>query len=147
MDSSLMNMLRCTFVKCTYRTCILLGVACYGKCVFSSIYTSSVSTGFARQIMSISPILCYNGSLVTWTVVSLTTAKFKPLICCVSRFVLSYTTDMFILMILYDFCLVSRSCPVSGGKVSTEPFPSNGCCTIACLHSSNLALGLHVPVG
>jgi hypothetical protein len=30
--------------------------------------------------MSILRILCYNGSLVTWTAVSLTTAKFKPLI-------------------------------------------------------------------
>jgi hypothetical protein len=38
-----------------------------------------VSTGFAEQIMPILRILCYNGSLVTWTVVSLTTAKFKPL--------------------------------------------------------------------
>jgi hypothetical protein len=30
--------------------------------------------------MPILRILCYNGSLVTWTVVSMTTAKFKPLI-------------------------------------------------------------------
>jgi hypothetical protein len=30
--------------------------------------------------MSILRNLCYNGSLVTWTVVSLTTAKFQPLI-------------------------------------------------------------------
>jgi hypothetical protein len=30
--------------------------------------------------MSVLRILCYNGSLVTWTVVSLTAAKFKPLL-------------------------------------------------------------------
>jgi hypothetical protein len=30
--------------------------------------------------MSILRILCYNGSLVTWTVVRLTTTKFKPII-------------------------------------------------------------------
>jgi hypothetical protein len=40
---------------------------------------SSVGPGFAKQIMPILRILCYNGNLVTWTVVSLITAKFKPL--------------------------------------------------------------------
>jgi hypothetical protein len=44
------------------------------------IYKSSVSTGFTEQIMPILRILCYNGSLVTWTVVSLTISKFKHLI-------------------------------------------------------------------
>jgi hypothetical protein len=34
----------------------------------------------SEQIMPILRLLCYNGSLVTWTVVGLTTAKFKPLI-------------------------------------------------------------------
>jgi hypothetical protein len=43
------------------------------------IYKFSASTAFAKQTMSILQVLCYNGSLVTWTVVSLTTAKFKPL--------------------------------------------------------------------
>jgi hypothetical protein len=44
----------------------------------SSFYTthkSSVSTGFTEQIMPILRILCYNGSLDTWTVVGLTTAN------------------------------------------------------------------------
>jgi hypothetical protein len=40
----------------------------------------SVSTGFVGQIMPILHILCCNGCLLTWAVVSLTTAKFKPLI-------------------------------------------------------------------
>jgi hypothetical protein len=51
-------------------------------------------------------ILCYNGSLVIWTVVSLTTAKFKPLIFPMSAFTFSYSANMFILMILYDLCLL-----------------------------------------
>jgi hypothetical protein len=38
-------------------------------------------------------------------VISLTTAKFKPYIFSVSGFTFSYTTNIFILMILYDFCL------------------------------------------
>jgi hypothetical protein len=37
---------------------------------------------------------------------SLTTAKFKPLIFSMSGFVLSYPANMFILMILHDFCLL-----------------------------------------
>jgi hypothetical protein len=45
---------------------------------FCTIYKSSISTGFAKQIIHILHILCYNGSLVTWTFVSLTAAKFKP---------------------------------------------------------------------
>jgi hypothetical protein len=50
-------------------------------------------------------ILFYNDSLVIWTVVSLNTTKFKPLIFYMSGFTLSYTANMLILMILYDFCL------------------------------------------
>jgi hypothetical protein len=38
-------------------------------------------------------------------VVSLTTSKFMPLIFSLSGFTLSYTANMFILMIPYDFCL------------------------------------------
>jgi hypothetical protein len=50
--------------------------------------------------------LCYNGSLVTWTVVSLTAAKFKPLIFSVSGFVLPCAANIVILMILYDLCML-----------------------------------------
>jgi hypothetical protein len=72
-----------------------------------------MSTGSAEQIMPILRILCYNGSLVTRTVASLTTAKFKPLIFSVSGFALSYTVNVFILMILYDFCLLpAKSCQI-----------------------------------
>jgi hypothetical protein len=50
------------------------------------------SIGFAKQIILILHILCYNDSLLTWTVVSLTTAKFNTLIriFSMSGFALSY---------------------------------------------------------
>jgi hypothetical protein len=32
------------------------------------------------------------------------------------------------------------------GNVSTELFPSNGCCTVACLHSCYLAMRLQVTI-
>jgi hypothetical protein len=67
---------------------------------------SSVNSGLAKQIMPVLRIFCYNGSLVTYTAVSLTAAKFKPLTFPVSRFALSYAVNMFILMILYDFSLL-----------------------------------------
>jgi hypothetical protein len=73
---------------------------------FCTTYKSSASTGFVKQIMSILRIFCYNGSLVTWTIASLTAAKFKHLIFSISGFVLSYMANMFILMTLYDFCLL-----------------------------------------
>jgi hypothetical protein len=76
------------------------------NCSFSTTHKSSVSIGFTGQIMHILRILCYNGSLVTWTTVSLTATKFKPLISSVSGLSLSYTANMFILMFLYDFSLL-----------------------------------------
>jgi hypothetical protein len=44
---------------------------------FCTIYKASVSTGFAKQIMPILRNLFCNGSLVAWTVVSLTKSKSK----------------------------------------------------------------------
>jgi hypothetical protein len=73
---------------------------------FYSIYKSSASPGFPRQILPILFSLCYNGSLVTWKAVSLTTSKFNPLIFLMSGFALSCAADLAILMILYDFCLI-----------------------------------------
>jgi hypothetical protein len=84
------------FVKRTYRSCSRL----------LNIYKSSISTGFAKQITPILRILCHKGSFVTWTVVSLTAAKSKPLTCSVSGFALFCAANMFILMILYDNCLL-----------------------------------------
>jgi hypothetical protein len=54
--------------------------------------------------MPILRILCYNGSLVTWTVISLTAASSYI---SMSGFALSYVASMFILMILYDTDLSS----------------------------------------
>jgi hypothetical protein len=56
--------------------------------------------------MPILRILRYNGSLVTWPVLSLTTDKFNLLILSISGSTLSYTANLLILMILYDFCLL-----------------------------------------
>jgi hypothetical protein len=81
-------------------------IACYWKFFLVHYIQASVSPGFAKQIMPILFILCYNGSLVTWMIVSLTTAKFKPLVFSTSGFDLSSIMNMFILMILYGFCLL-----------------------------------------
>jgi hypothetical protein len=86
--------------------CLLWICLAFRQVYFSHIYhvienssvctthKSFVSTRFAEKTMPILRISYYNVSLVNWTVVSLTTAKFM------SGFVLSYTTNMFILMIL-----------------------------------------------
>jgi hypothetical protein len=63
------------FVKRTYRIYSILL-----KVLPCALYTSPLSSGFGMQNVYILRTLCYNGSLVTWTVVSLTTVKFKPLI-------------------------------------------------------------------
>jgi hypothetical protein len=81
-------------------------ISCYWKFFLLHYIKSSVSPGFAEQTMPILLVLCCNGSSVTWTVVSLTTVKFQLLIFSVSGFALSYTTNMFIIMILYDFSLL-----------------------------------------
>jgi hypothetical protein len=93
------------FVKCTCRTCSML--LCYWKFVLVHIYQSSVSPGFTEQIISILLTLCYNSISVTWMVISLTTVKFRPLRFSLSVFALSYAANMLILMILYDFCLLT----------------------------------------
>jgi hypothetical protein len=81
-------------------------VACYWKINLCALCRSPLSPGFAKHIMSGLFILCYNGSLVTLTVVSLTAAKFNPLIFLMYSFAFSYAANMSILMILYDFCLL-----------------------------------------
>jgi hypothetical protein len=66
MGLSFMNMLG--LVKCMYRTysTLLKILPC------ALYYKSSVSPGFAEQIMPVLRVLRYNGTLVTLTVVSLT---------------------------------------------------------------------------
>jgi hypothetical protein len=89
------------FIKYTYCTYSIL----LKMFSFCTLHKSSVGTGFAKHIMHILRILCYNGSLGTRTVVKWTTTKFKTLIFSMSGFAFSYTMNMFILMILCDLCL------------------------------------------
>jgi hypothetical protein len=49
---------------------------------------------------------CYNGHLVTGTVIRLTAAKLKPLIFSVSGFTFSNDSNICIFMILYGLCLL-----------------------------------------
>jgi hypothetical protein len=81
-------------------------IACYWK-FFLLLYIQVlfVSPGFSKRIMPFLLILCYNYSLVTWMVVCLTAAEFKRHTFSMSIFALSYAANMFILMILYEFCL------------------------------------------
>jgi hypothetical protein len=65
-----------------------------------------LSTGFAKQIMPELRILCYNGTLVTSTVVSLTIVKLKRLVYVMSRFTVSRAANIFILSFVCDFCLL-----------------------------------------
>jgi hypothetical protein len=78
---------------------------------FCTTHKSSVSTCFAEQIMPILHILCCNGCLATWTVVSLATSKFKRPIFSMSGFTLFYAANMFILIISYDFCFFTWIVP------------------------------------
>jgi hypothetical protein len=64
---------RQVYVSHTYSMLLKMSSLC-------TTHKSFVSIGFTEQVMPILRILCYNGSLVTWTVVGLTTVKFKPLI-------------------------------------------------------------------
>jgi hypothetical protein len=42
----------------------------------------------------------------------------------------------------FHYCMFCRY----RGNMSTELFLSNGCCTVACLHSCYLEMGLHVTI-
>jgi hypothetical protein len=71
-----------------------------------NIYKASVSPGSVQQIMPYFGSHRYNGSLDTWTVLFLTAAKFKTLIFSVTAFALSSVANIFVVMILCDFCLL-----------------------------------------
>jgi hypothetical protein len=89
------------YVKCTYLT-----YSMSLRILPFELHTGPMSVqALQKQIMSVLLILCYNRSIVTWRVISLTAPKFRPLIFSMSGFALSYTVNMVILMILYDFCL------------------------------------------
>jgi hypothetical protein len=127
-------MSRIAFVNYTYRTYSILH---YIR------VQSSVSPGFAKQIMPIL-LIYYNGSLVTGTVVSSTAAKFKPLIFSVSGFALAYTVNMFILMILYDFCLLlAQFCANRGPICTSENFLW---CRETCFAGAAILRGTCLPL-
>jgi hypothetical protein len=86
------------FVKCTYLIYIMLLKILHCAQVFCQSRLCKADHVFL--------ILCYNGSLITSTVVSVTTATYNSLMLSISGFALSYIANMFILMILYDFCLL-----------------------------------------
>jgi hypothetical protein len=85
---------------------------------------------------------CYNGCLLTWTVVCLTAAKFKSLIFLVPGFALSNVANIFIFMILYKQLSWTRSvawysmgadrientASNSVSIVALWSLPINGCC-------------------
>jgi hypothetical protein len=81
-------------------------VACYWKFFLLDYIKVLWQSGYGKQIITVLLILCFNGRLVTVTVVSLTATKFKPHIFSACRFTLSYAVHMFIIMILYDFYLL-----------------------------------------
>jgi hypothetical protein len=134
-------------------------IACYWKFFLVHIHAnkSSVSPGFAKHITSILLIICYNGSLVTWTVVSFTAAKFKPLLFSMSGFAFFYAANMFILMFLYDFCLLPaqfflynrihmegwKSCANRGPVCTLENFQ---CCGEPCFLGAAILRGRCLPL-
>jgi hypothetical protein len=90
------------FVKCTYRTYNMLSK--FRPC---ALYTCSLSVQ-AFQSRSCLSYLSW-ATMAAWAVVGLTAAIFKPLISSMSGFALLYAANMFILMILYDLCLLPTS--------------------------------------
>jgi len=66
-------------------------------------HATPISPGNVQQIM---PTLCTYGSLDTWTIVCLTATKFEPFIFSVLGFAFAYVSNIHIIMILYDFCLI-----------------------------------------
>jgi hypothetical protein len=95
MGLSLKNRLRFSFVKSTHPTYRMLF-----EILPFALYTSPLPVQDAYLTY-----LMLQRQLSHLTAVSLTNAKFKPLLLSMSGFALSYTTNMFILMTLYDLCL------------------------------------------
>jgi hypothetical protein len=65
---------------------------------------ASLSPGFVQKIMPY--LLGTTAVLDTWTVIYMTAVKFEPLIFSVWSLALSNVTNIFIFMILDDFCLL-----------------------------------------
>jgi hypothetical protein len=113
----------------------------------------SVQAQYSRSCPIISST-CYNSSLVTWTAVCLTAAKFTPLIFPVSRFTLSnvdstFSTELFFITTLHGPNRKYRSqqlfyywmCVRCRGYVLNKPLPSTG--PLFWLHYSGLQASYH----
>jgi hypothetical protein len=77
-------------------------IACYWKCFL--LHYTQVLCQYRLYTTDHAYLTCL---MLQRQLCHLTTAKFKPLIFSMSGFTLTYTTNMFILMVLYDFCLWS----------------------------------------
>jgi hypothetical protein len=94
---------------CMYICFILFPLLCYN---YSFIYLYKgyasyihISRGYMKHKRLRTTGLWYDGSLVTWTVVSLTAAKFKSLIFSMSGFSCYDVANICIFVLLYDLCL------------------------------------------
>jgi hypothetical protein len=96
--------------------------------VLCTIYTNPLSVqGLQRRSCPNSCSPCYNGSLVTWKVVTSTTGKFKPLIFSVSGFALSYAANISFSLFwmtsaccLHNFVMLGTSCATPGPVCNLE---------------------------
>jgi hypothetical protein len=90
---------------------------------FSTIRKSSVSTGFTEQIMPILRILCYNGSLVTWTVV-LTPTELRWLLypLCTDH---KQNTQIIVILLLLAYLLGSPRDRYPANPLARWLLPSN----------------------
>jgi hypothetical protein len=90
------------FVKCV---CIA-HVAHYSKFLLLHYIQIFCQSRLCKADHAYLTYLMLQRQLITWTDISFTTAKFNPLIFSVYGIALFYTVNMFILMILYDFCML-----------------------------------------
>jgi hypothetical protein len=79
-------------------------IACYLNSSFCTTLKFSVSPSFANQIMPLELML--QGQLSHLNGCKLSHRKLKPHVFCMSGFTLSYTANVVILAILYEFCLL-----------------------------------------
>jgi hypothetical protein len=92
---------RLSFVKYTYRTCSMLL-----KILPCALYTSPLCQSRLPKADVYLTYLMLQRQLIHLNAVSSTAPKFKLLAFCMFGFALSYGANMFILMILYDLCLL-----------------------------------------
>jgi hypothetical protein len=114
--------------------------ACYWKFFLLHYIQVLCQYRLCRAYHAYLTYLMLQRQLVTGTVVSLTTAKFKPLIFPMSGF----TANMFILMILYDFCFLHtegwKLCANRGPVCTLENFQWRAAILRTILNYSNFLI-------